>query len=189
MNGCMTPCCCCFASDAGSCRLTLLAGPVAQVVVAPEFTGTAAAVIPLITVAALLAGLKAYCVDIGFQLHGDTRLQAWVMLSAAGLNVLLNIVLIPRVGLMGAVWSTVAVYAVALLLSVMLVRRSFRLPALRPVLLRPVLATAGMVLLLIVLPQPAGITDLLLVIGVAALAYALLLGLQFPTLVRRLLRM
>lgn len=169
--------------------LTLLAGPVAQVVVAPEFTGTAAAVIPLITVAALLAGLKAYFVDIGFQLHGDTRQQAWVMLSAAGLNVLLNIVLIPRVGLMGAVWSTVAVYAVALLLSVMLVRRSFRLPALRPVLLRPVLATAGMVLLLIVLPQPAGITDLLLVIGAAALAYALLLGLQFPTLVRRLLRM
>src|SRR5690625_7621924 len=90
---------------------------------------------------------------------------------------------------MGAVWSTVAVYAVALVLSVMLVRRSFRLPALRPVLLRPVLATAGMVLLLIVLPQPAGITDLLLVIGVAALAYALLLGLQLPTLVRSLLRM
>lgn len=166
--------------------LAMLAGPIASVVVAPEFTAAAAQVIPWIAVAALLAGIKAYFVDVGFQLQGDTRLQAWVMLAAAALNVGLNLILIPRFGLMGAVWSTVAVYVLALLLSVWLVRSSFRMPRLTPQLLKPVVATALMAALLALLPTPDSVPGLLLVIAVAAALYALTLALMFPSLLRQL---
>lgn len=168
--------------------LALLAGPVATVVVAPEFSSAAAQIIPWIAVAALLAGIKAYFVDVGFQLQGDTRLQARVMLIAAGLNIVLNIVLIPRLGLLGAVWSTLLVYVVALLLSLVMVRRSFRLPGLTTDLLKPVLATALMAGLLLLLPAPDGVLSLVLVITAAAGLYALILALLFPGLLRKLRR-
>ncbi len=169
--------------------LILLAGPIARVVVAAEFSATAALVIPWITVAALLAGVKAYFIDVGFQLQGDTRLQAWVMLVAAALNVVLNIVLIPRLGLMGAVWSTVAVYVAALLLSLWLVRSSFRLPRLQPALLKPVAASAAMAGLLVLWPTPARLPGLLLVIVAAAALYGLVLAALHPLVVRRMLRL
>lgn len=168
--------------------LMMLAGPIAQVVVGADFTQAAAAVIPLIALAALLAGIKAYFVDLGFQLGGHTRLQAWVMLVAAGLNIVLNVLLIPRFGIAGAVWSTVAVYLIALLLSLILVRRSFQLPSLRLEHAWPAVATAAMAVLLWLLPVPDGLLSLLAIVLAAALLYGLVLALLLPRLRGTLLK-
>lgn len=166
--------------------LIILAGPVASLVVGSGFVTASAAVIPWIAAAAFLSGIKAYFVDVGFQLAGDTRLQAWVMLAAAALNVVLNLLLIPGWGIMGAVWSTFAVWALALLLSLLLVRRSFRLPAPQPLLLRPLAATTGFTAVLLVLPEPAGVLQLLGVCAAAGLAFALICLLLYPGLRQRL---
>ena len=168
--------------------LMMLAGPIAKVVVGADFTQAAAAVIPWIALAALLAGIKAYFVDLGFQLGGHTRLQAWVMLVAAGLNVALNVLLIPRFGIAGAVWSTVAVYLIALLLSLILVRRSFQLPAPRLEHAWPAVATGAMAGLLWLLPTPNGLLSLLATVLAAALLYALVLALLLPRLRGTLLK-
>lgn len=168
--------------------LVLLADPIARVVVGAEFATAAAAIMPWIALAALLAGIKAYFVDVGFQLGGDTRLQAWVMLVAAGLNIALNVLLIPPLGIAGAVYSTVAVYALALLLSLLLVRRSFSLPVPQKELLGPAVATAAMAGLLWLLPQPGGLPGLLAAVLAAALLYALVLVLLLPRLRTVILR-
>lgn len=168
--------------------LMILAGPIAQVVVGADFTAAAAHIIPWIALAALLAGVKAYFVDVGFQLGGDTRLQAWVMLIAAGLNIALNVLLIPRFGIPGAVYSTVAVYVIALLLSVLLVRRSFALPRLHLELLWPAVATGCMAGLLWLLPTPTGLLSLLGTVLAAAVLYGLVLALLLPRLRALLLR-
>lgn len=166
--------------------LFLLAEPLARVVVSPEFSAAAGTVIPWIAVAALLHGIKAFWVDVAFQLADDTRLQAWVMAGAALLNVLLNLLFIPWFGLVGAVWSTVIVFALALLGSLLLSRRSFGLPRPEARLLGPLGATAAMVVLLLALPEPAGFLRLLLTIGAAATLYGLVFLLLFPAGLRKL---
>ena len=169
-----------------SVGLMMLAGPIARVVVGAGFADTAAAIMPWIALVALVAGIKAYFVDVGFQLGGDTRLQAWVMLVAAILNILLNVLLIPSLGIAGAVYSTVLVYAVALLLSLVLVRRSFALPAPEAEHFWPVLGTALMAGLLWFLPVPVGLVQLLGTVVAAALLYGLALALLLPRLRRTL---
>src|SRR5690606_11302777 len=119
---------------------------------------------------------KAYFVDVGFQLGGDTRLQAWVMLLAATLNVVLNLLFIPRLGLLGAVYATVAVYVVSLLVSLWLVRRSFQLPRPTPILTAPLLATVVMAGLLLVLPEVDGLWSLTWQILAAGAVYLLCLA-------------
>ncbi len=123
---------------------------------------------------------------MGFQLGGDTRLQAWVMLLAAGLNILLNLLLIPSIGLLGAVYSTVIVYVVSLAVSLWLVQRSFPLPRLRLELLAPVAATGGLVLALLWLPAPVSVGSLLLQILLAGAVYLLVLVLLLRKRLQRM---
>lgn len=169
--------------------LMLLAGPVAGFTVGSEFVTAAAAVIPWIAAAAFLAGIKAFYVDVGFQLAGDTRLQAWVMLAAAVLNVVLNLLLIPHWGIMGAVWSTFAVWVLALLLSLMLVRRSFRLPRLQPLLLKPLAATVSLIVVILLLPAPVSLLQLVGTVLAAGLAFTLSCLLLYPALRNRFRRL
>lgn len=124
--------------------LALLAENVALVFLGEEFRAAAAVVIPWVALAALLAGLKAFYVDRGFQLGRGTAGQAWAMLAAAGVNVGLNLWWIPAFGLVGAVYATVGAYLVALALGWVLARRVFPLPGLPSDSLRVVLAAAAM---------------------------------------------
>ncbi|HLR45844.1 MAG TPA: polysaccharide biosynthesis C-terminal domain-containing protein, partial [Deinococcales bacterium] len=164
--------------------LALLAGPLSAVIVSAEFRAAAVTVIPWIAVAALLHGLKAFYVDVSFQLGGDTRLQAWVMAAAAGVNIVLNVLFIPLFGILGAVWATVIVFAGGFIGSLLLTARSFRLPRPSGVLLKPLAATALMSGLLLLAPEPDGVLQLLLTVAGAAAAYGLALLLLFPGTVR-----
>ncbi len=96
-----------------------------------EYRATAKLILPLIAIASLLLGLKAYHFDLAFHLGGWTLGQAWGLLAAAGVNLALNLVLIPRYGVAGAAWATIFAYALALAMSVLLGRRTFKttLPA------------------------------------------------------------
>ncbi len=162
--------------------LVLLPGPIAGIVAGPDFRATAAAVIPWIAVSVLLSGIKAFYVDVGFQLGERTAMQAWVMLLAAVLNVGLNVWLIPVHGLYGAIWSTLVVYVVALLSSLWLVRSTFPLPRLHPDVWRVLAANAVLALVVILLPDPASLTRFLLTLLATGAAYGLSLLLLVPRL-------
>lgn len=108
--------------------LSMLAPNIAAVMIGDEFQAAATMVIPGITIAALLAGLKAFYLDLAFQLRGNTIVQVWILLITAVLNIGLNVVFIPWMGLLGAVYSAVAAHAVAIILSWILGRNALRLP-------------------------------------------------------------
>jgi len=92
--------------------IVMLAPNVAQVLIGPEFRSAALTVLPLIAVAALLSGLKAFYFDLSFQLGKVTHIQVGISAAAALLNVALNVWLIPQYGAAGAAGATVVAYAV-----------------------------------------------------------------------------
>jgi len=108
--------------------LSILAHNIAVVMVGAEFRAAAAVIIPGIAIAALIAGLKAFYLDLSFQLSGSTIIQVWIVIITASLNVGLNVLLIPIAGILGAVYATLAAQLVAMLLSWGFGRRAFSVP-------------------------------------------------------------
>jgi O-antigen/teichoic acid export membrane protein len=107
---------------------TVAAGHIATVLTGPDYAPQVAAIMPLVGAAVFLSCLRAHYLDHAF--HLACRTDAFLLTAgpAALVNVLLNIVLLPVLGLMGAVWATLAGYGVALAVSVFLSRRVFPLP-------------------------------------------------------------
>jgi O-antigen/teichoic acid export membrane protein len=68
--------------------------------------GVAFAIYPLVSVS-----------GYGLLLHKRSMLTFWLTLAAVALNIALNLVLVPRLGIMGAVWAAVASYAAVALLN------------------------------------------------------------------------
>jgi len=108
--------------------LALLAPNIASVLLGGEFESAARLLIPWIAAATVLAGLKAYYFDLSFQLSGRTLWQVWIVLIAALLNIALNLIWIPRYGMSGAAYATLAAYATGLILSGLFGSKVFRMP-------------------------------------------------------------
>lgn len=156
--------------------LAVLSQNVATVMVGPGFRDAATVVIPWIALAALIAGFKAFYLDLAFQLGKSTITQVWIALITAVLNVILNLLWIPRFGILGAVYATVAAHCVALLLSWWLGRRAFPVPLPGPANL-PILGAAlvmGAVLSFVRDWVGAGALVAQVLIGVAVFAASLL---------------
>ncbi len=157
--------------------LAVLAPNVAHVLIGSDFESAAVMIIPGIAAAALLFGLKAFYFDLAFQLSGNTIKQVWVLIVTALLNIGLNLWLIPAVGILGAVYSTVAAQIIAILLSWWLGRGSLQVPLPDATTLPIVFATGVMLAVLLLTRGWTGPLQLLgqVAIGVAVFFAALLL--------------
>ncbi len=151
--------------------LSLLAHNVSEVVLGPAFGGAATLLIPLITLGALLAGVRAYYLDLSFQLAENTTSLLLVTATAAFVNLALNLLWIPRLGYPGAAYATVVAYAVGVLMSWRLGRR-FPLPFPRRDLAKIALATLLMGLALLPTLRWEGGALLLAQVMLGALVYA-----------------
>lgn len=99
-------------------------------VTAPEIAGLflgdnytspeAIKIIQWISIAAFLAGLKAYFFDFAFQLGKNTYKQIIPVVIAAIVNVLANFILLPIMGVMGAVVGTIISYLIGIVLSIII---------------------------------------------------------------------
>jgi O-antigen/teichoic acid export membrane protein len=121
-----------------------------------------------------------------FLVRDRLRLQAWIFGGAAGVNLVLNLLFIPRYGLVGSALATLIAEGIILTAGLAAVRSWGWRPTLAP-LGRPTLAAALMAMVLLVLPAavPVGVR-----IGAGGLTYVAVLGLAggFPPEVKRLLR-
>jgi len=111
--------------------VAVLAGvlaPEAIAILAPKSwgpdAGLAASVVPLVAFAALIQGLY-FMVASPIFLHRRTRTLPLLTIAAGAVNVGLNVVLIPRIGILGAAWSTIAGYLTMLVLSFWYAGRSY----------------------------------------------------------------
>jgi O-antigen/teichoic acid export membrane protein len=156
-----------------SLGLALVAGPLADVMVGPALRDGAAEVTPWIAASALFAGLTTYYTHQAFTLGRRTGLLLAAMSVPAIANLALNLALIPRLGLTGALVATTASYALGLVVSGALGRRAQPLPLPLAAIGRAGLATAVMGLVVSHLPSLGGAAELGLKTGVGALAYGI----------------
>ncbi|BBM69008.1 oligosaccharide flippase family protein [Rhodothermus marinus] len=97
--------------------LAMLARPFGELVLGASFH-SASAVVPLIALGTLLDGLRVYHTDLAFHLGQRTTRQLQIVLWVFLINLGLNLLWIPHMGIRGAAWATVVAYGMALILSI-----------------------------------------------------------------------
>jgi O-antigen/teichoic acid export membrane protein len=152
--------------------LALVATPLSEVMIGEEMRTQAAAIMPWIALSGLINGFVLHYVSEAFQLSHRTALRAWLMLAPAVANIALNAILLPWIGLMGAVYATVACYALALILLAGAARRLAPLAWPWMDFLKVSGACAAMAIVVRLLPSPGGFAEVVLKAGIGAATYA-----------------
>ncbi|MFT4153214.1 oligosaccharide flippase family protein [Parafilimonas sp.] len=157
--------------------MAVLADRIAEVFVGRLFIKEVTVIVPMIAIGSFVAGLKNFYIDQSFQLGKKTHLQIWSVIAAAAVNVILNIVLIPSIGIMGAIYSTLASFAIALVVSCMVSRFSYTMPFPKTgsikILIASVLMGAGIYFLKAYIP---GKTGLFVLVFIGLIIYCLILS-------------
>ena len=152
--------------------VALVARPLAEVLIGEELRTAAASVTPWIALSALLFGLTAYYFGQAFTLGKKTKRLLVAMAVPAGMNVVLNLILVPRFGVMGAAWATAASFGLGMITTMLIGRRVMALPIPWESLARCGVATGIMALAVSRLPAFGGLGELMLDAGVGAIVYA-----------------
>ena len=98
-----------LALFAGSIAIVLLVKDVLAVMVAPAFL-PAYKLVPILLLTTIIQQWTAFC-NLGLFLTNSTKLIAVSAIIAVIADLLLNLLLIPRYGMLGAAWATTAAYA------------------------------------------------------------------------------
>jgi O-antigen/teichoic acid export membrane protein len=151
--------------------VALVARPLGEVMIGEALRDAAGQVTPWIALSALLYGLTAYYFGQAFTLGQKTRLLLVAMIVPAGANVLLNLVLIPRFGVLGAAWATAISFGLGMLLTLLMGRKVVPLPIPWDCLIRCLIATGLMALVVRAIPPIGGFAELMVDAGVGALVY------------------
>jgi len=93
-----------------------------------EFRDAATTLIPWIVVATLVQGIQSYYFSYCFTLANRTLMNAFVVSTGAVLNIVLNLLLIPTYGPLGAAIATLASFVVVLVVALYVTRRWLVLP-------------------------------------------------------------
>lgn len=156
--------------------VSLLAKPILQVLATPEFGSAGAIVTPFVAMSFLLRG----CYGIIYQpllLAKKTRILGIVWGIAATLNLGLNLLLIPRLGIIAAAITTLISFAVATGIACYVSFKYLRFDIDWVFILKSLSATAvmsGIILLF----NPTGVLDLLLTTVAGAVVYFIVIYLM-----------
>ena len=151
--------------------LALTADSLAASLVGPAFRTGVAALLPIMSFAALARGLRAHFIDHAFHLSGRPLLMLWTYLPATVLNIALNIYVVPRYGMIGAAWTALLCQSATVVGGWFLGTSLF--PIWLPVgqVVRCVLAIVPMAVALLVIPFPLNGFGLLAAILLGCLLY------------------
>lgn len=152
--------------------VALVATPLSEVLIGEDLRGAVGLVTPWIALSALLSGLCSYYFGQAFVLSHRTGLLLITVGIPAVANVILNLILIPRFGIVGAAWATAASFAIGLVASVVLGRGPLAMPVPWTTLARCGLACGVMALAVFALPSLGGLLELLLNAGVGGVVYS-----------------
>lgn len=111
-------------------------------------------VMPWIAFAGVLNGFINYYIQRAFVLSGETKSFVWVLVAPVGLNIGLNLWLIPLYGLLGAVFATIAAYSLGALIAFIVARRHYPLPFPSKAFFKISFACVMMAISVLTLPWP-----------------------------------
>ena len=124
----------------------------------------AVTIMPIIAFAGVLNGLISYYAQRAFMLSGKTSMFMWAMLPPVILNIGLNFWLIPKFGLMGAVYATIVSYALGFILAMVVGRRYYPLPVPIRACLEIILCCVGMTAVVRFIALPTDTPDFIALI-------------------------
>jgi O-antigen/teichoic acid export membrane protein len=153
--------------------LALVARPLSDVLVGESLREAASQVTPWIAVGGFFAGVTTYYFHQAFTLARQTKLLLLAMAFPAIANVGLNLILVPRYGVIGAAWATAISYAFGAFASWTLGRRAGSLPIPWETLGKCGLATALMTLAVLTIPTVGGLVETAAKATVGLTVYAL----------------
>jgi O-antigen/teichoic acid export membrane protein len=151
--------------------LALVAEPLAALLVGEGLRAQAAQTLPWLAVAGLAAGFNLYYLSEAFQLTRRTGLRAAVMLAPGAVQLVLTLLLAPRLGAAGAAMAAAAGAVCGALLLGAVGRRLIALPISVALITRVGIATAVMAAMVIATPMFEGLAGLALKAAVGAVAY------------------
>jgi O-antigen/teichoic acid export membrane protein len=154
--------------------VALVARPLADIMVGQGLRVGAAQVTPWIAASAFFAGINTHYFHTAFTLARRTRRLLVVIAIPAAANLILNLVLIPRFGLLGALWATLTSYGLGVVVSFALGRSVMPLPVPWGTLARAGLAAAAMAATIGLLPSPGGVVELVSKAAVGGAVYVAL---------------
>jgi O-antigen/teichoic acid export membrane protein len=152
--------------------LALVAKPLASLMIGGGLAVGAAHVTPFVAISALLAGLMTHYLLQAFTLACRTGLLFVAMALPAVANLILNLALVPRMGLDGALWATVLSYVLGFAAFLVLGRRALRLPVPLQTIGRCAIAAAGMTGVVLMIPALGGLAELAAKALAGGFAYA-----------------
>lgn len=100
-----------------------LSADITHFMLGSELRGDAELVMPWIASAIAIGCLKSYLLDIALQLERRTKTLLYITLGMAIFNLLLNLVLLPKFGILGSAVSTLAAFSMGAIMSIFLTRR------------------------------------------------------------------
>lgn len=150
----------------------VLSSDIAEVIFGTAYRQDAASIMPWLVAAIFVSAFKNYFLDVVFQLRHATRYQGYIATVIAAVNVLLNILLLPRYGVTAAAWCTFAAFSVGALASWRVGRSLFPLPSLGKDFVGSASASAAMAIAICSLPSSHGIIGLLTKIGLGITTYS-----------------
>jgi O-antigen/teichoic acid export membrane protein len=112
----------------GAVGFALLAPELTTLFLGHAFRTNAVDLIPWVAAGTFLASLKAHYFDHAFTLARKNHFLLYALIPTALLNLGLNFLLVPRLGILGAAYASVLSYGVSLLLTWLLTFRVFPMP-------------------------------------------------------------
>ena len=148
--------------------LSILASPLLRILTTAEFT-SGSVVIPFVASGLLFYGLYQACMHIVY-LVKKTSWILWLLSISAALNIGLNLLLIPRLGILGAAVATLIAYAVLGILAVIISFRYLKFDLDFPFIAKSIVASVIMALAIWLL-NPISITWVIISILLGVFVY------------------
>jgi O-antigen/teichoic acid export membrane protein len=153
--------------------LSLLSKPILTILSTPEIASQGYLITPFVAFSALLFGAYGVIYNI-IMLEKKTKIVGTIWIIAAILNLGLNLIFVPYIGILGAAITTLLAFALAFILTSYYSFKYFKFDVDFRFILKSILASMA-ISLIIIKWNPVGTLNVLTVIGVCAVVYSALL--------------
>jgi len=154
--------------------ISILARPILQLLTTSEFL-PGSTIVPIVASGAIFFGFYHISMHI-IHLVKKTKFVVMLLSTSAALNIVLNIILIPRMGILGAAVATLIAYGVLGMLALIVTRRYLKFDLSAPFMLKSVFSSVIMALCIwLIDPESAALIIISILVGIIIYFSVLLL--------------
>ncbi|HDR8072377.1 TPA: flippase [Bacillus cereus] len=153
--------------------ISVLSPNISTVLLGDNYQISAIQILPLVSVSAFINCLTVYYLNLPFQLSNKTTQQIYPTLLGAVTNIGLNMLLIPKLGIVGAVYASLIAYIICFCLGWIWSRKINKLPFDFSMFFKIILSTCIMTIDLFLLKDKQGVYALLIQVLTGAMVYFL----------------